>query len=92
MLSGDNTRTVAHELGHSGGLGHTNNAEYKDTNLMTQIKCLSRNVNKNKAINLRTDQINELRNNYKSGELNKYTSISVQLLNHWPFIAFIPKI
>ena len=38
MLNNDDNRTFAHELGHSGGLGHTMNVE----NLMTQKKCYSR--------------------------------------------------
>ena len=38
MLNNDDNRTFAHELGHSGGLGHTMNVE----NLMTQKKGYSR--------------------------------------------------
>ena len=38
MLNNDDNRTFAHELGHSGGLGHTMNVE----NLMTQKKSYSR--------------------------------------------------
>ena len=36
MLNNDDNRTFAHELGHSGGLGHTMNVE----NLMTQKKVI----------------------------------------------------
>ena len=96
VLSGSNARTVAHEVGHSGGLKHTNNASDKDTNLMTQIKSLSSDVDKNDAIHLRTDQINELVNMYRSGKLNQNSPIkdkfNFQLQKDWPFVTLTHKI
>ena len=63
---------------------------------MTQIKSLSSDVDKNDAIHLRTDQINELVNMYRSGKLNQNSPIkdkfNFQLQKDWPFVTLTHKI
>ena len=75
-ISGDNQRTVAHEVGHSGGLHDVNKAENYLTiddpslNLMTQIYALSPNMDKNTASLLEANQVLRIVDNYYNGNLN----------------------
>ena len=79
-LTDENTRTISHEVGHSGGLHDTNldkntlPIKYNDINLMTQIAALQNKEEKNSAIFLEPIQINQIVNNYKTGKLNKFRS------------------
>ena len=60
MLNNDDNRTFAHELGHSGGLGHTMNVE----NLMTQKKVIQDfDGDYLKATQLNRSQIQTVRDN-----------------------------
>lgn len=53
-------------------------------------------MDKNDAIHLRTDQINELVNMYRSGKLNQNSPIkdkfNFQLQKDWPFVTLTHKI
>ena len=100
-LSGENTRTIAHEVGHSGGL-HDTNLGYNtlpindmNSNLMTQIKGLESGTNKNEATILQTNQIRNIVKNYKSGKLNRYSPLkercSPQFISKWPFFKLSTK-
>ena len=69
MLNNDNNRTFAHELGHSGGLGHTMNVE----NLMTQKKVIQDfDGDYLKATQLNRSQIQTVRDNYIHNKLNRH--------------------
>ena len=64
-----NNRTFAHELGHSGGLGHTMNVE----NLMTQKKVIQDfDGDYLKATQLNRSQIQTVRDNYIHNKLNRH--------------------
>ena len=83
-LTGHNTRTIAHEVGHSMGLHDINlsrNAlpiEYDGINLMTQIRALDKNIDKNSAIFLELPQILNIVENYNSGRLNRMSNIQLK--------------
>ena len=69
MLNNDDNRTFAHELGHSGGLGHTMNVE----NLMTQKKVIQDfDGDYLKATQLNHSQIQTVRDNYIHNKLNRH--------------------
>ena len=69
MLNNDDNRTFAHELGHSGGLGHTMNVE----NLMTQKKVIQDfDGDYLKATQLNRSQIQTVRDNYIHNKLNRH--------------------
>ena len=69
MLNNDDNRTFAHELGHSGGLGHTMNVE----NLMTQKKVIQYfDGDYLKATQLNRSQIQTVRDNYIHNKLNRH--------------------
>jgi len=69
MLNNDDNRTFAHELGHSGGLGHTMNVE----NLMTQKKVIQDfDGDYLKATQLIRSQIQTVRDNYIHNKLNRH--------------------
>ena len=69
MLNNDDNRTFAHELGHSGGLGHTMNVE----NLMTQKKVIQDfDGDYLKATQLNRSQIQTVRDNYILNKLNRH--------------------
>ena len=69
MLNNDDNRTFAHELGHSGGLGHTMNVE----NLMTQKKVIHDfDGDYLKATQLNRSQIQTVRDNYIHNKLNRH--------------------
>lgn len=67
ILSGDNSRTVPHEVGHTGGWDHTTDMD----NIMSQS--LSENQNSGKFISV--PQFKAFERNYNSGFLNKKTAI-----------------
>lgn len=68
-LIGKNNRSIAHEVGHTGGLEHPNNIKNKlhihdrRSNLMTQTKY-------GKGRNLEINQFNAIIHSYNNGELN----------------------
>ena len=69
MLNNDDNRTFAHELGHSGGLGHTMNVE----NLMTQKKVIQDfDGDYLKTTQLNRSQIQTVRDNYIHNKLNRH--------------------
>ena len=69
MLNNDDNRTFAHELGHSGGLGHTMDVE----NLMTQKKVIQDfDGDYLKATQLNRSQIQTVRDNYIHNKLNRH--------------------
>ena len=69
MLNNDDNRTFAHELGHSGGLGHTMNVE----NLMTQKKVIQDfDGDYLKATQLNRSPIQTVRDNYIHNKLNRH--------------------
>ena len=69
MLNNDDNRTFAHELGHSGGLGHTMNVE----NLMTQKKVIQDfDGDYLKATQLNRSQIQTVRDNYIHNKLSRH--------------------
>ena len=69
MLNNDDNRTFAHELGHSGGLGHIMNVE----NLMTQKKVIQDfDGDYLKATQLNRSQIQTVRDNYIHNKLNRH--------------------
>ena len=69
MLNNDDNRTFAHELGHSGGLGHTMNVE----NLMTQKKVIQDfDGDYLIATQLNRSQIQTVRDNYIHNKLNRH--------------------
>ena len=69
MLNNDDNRTFAHELGHSGGLGHTMNVE----NLMKQKKVIQDfDGDYLKATQLNRSQIQTVRDNYIHNKLNRH--------------------
>jgi len=67
ILSGENSRTVPHEVGHTGGWDHTTNMD----NIMSQS--LSGNQNSGKSISV--PQFKTLERNYNNGILNTKTAI-----------------
>lgn len=72
-LNGRNKRSIAHELGHTGGLHHPDPATLENTglNLMTQIKSLDKGTRINDAVNIEEVQLNTIINNYTNKKLNK---------------------
>lgn len=65
MQQGINGRTVAHELGHTGGLGHLNDDPRDRNNLMMQAYFVHKfKGDYNKATQLNHDQIKMIRDNY----------------------------
>ena len=65
MQAGGNGRTVAHELGHTGRLGHLNNEPQDKNNLMMQAYYVWLfKGDYNKATQLNHDQIRMIRDNY----------------------------
>ena len=95
-LDGNNNRTIAHELGHTGGLEHPNELRNKlpitdrHTNLMTQTKYLKGGLKNKSAINLEKNQIMNIYDRYKLDKLNKDSPIyrTLTLSKNWPFITF----
>ena len=85
VLSGANTRTVSHELGHTGGLYDANlNNSLKvnlSNNLMTQTaKIQSLGVKDiNTAKNIEQSQLNSIVKSYDAGSLNQHSPISHSL-------------
>lgn len=72
ILAGRNSRTVAHELGHTGGLGHLNNDSRFKYNLMMQAKYVKKNdVDYNEATLLNYSQIRMIRDNYIHNRLHQ---------------------
>lgn len=70
ILNNDDNRTAAHELGHSGGLGHTMDVE----NLMTQKKEIQLDSKGDylRATRLNHSQIQTVRDNYIHNKLNRH--------------------
>ena len=95
-LNGYNTRTIAHEVGHSMGLKDVNlnkNAlpvKHMELNLMTQIGALDKETDKNSAILLERVQILNIVDNYNRGYLNRFGQI--QLKYCFPSIYKLPFI
>lgn len=72
ITTGHNTRTVSHEVGHTGGLkDNDSNIKDKKSNLMTQINSLPDKNSKNQAVKIEIWQLNAIINNYNLGKLNK---------------------
>lgn len=72
ITTGHNTRTVSHEVGHTGGLeDNDSNIKDKKSNLMTQINSLPDKNSKNQAVEIEIWQLNAIINNYNLGKLNK---------------------
>ena len=96
ILNGTNIRTLAHELGHTGGLYDTNlpynniDIADKNTNLMTQIKGLDKGIDKNNAIRIEIPQLNSIIRSYNNRKLNQHSPISTeidyQFSLSWPFV------
>ena len=96
ILNGTNIRTLAHELGHTGGLYDTNlpynkiDIADKNTNLMTQIIGLDKGIDKNNAIRIDIPQLNSIIRSYNNGKLNQHSPISTeidyQFSLSWPFV------
>ena len=61
-IGNKNNRSIAHELGHTGGLGHLNDKAQDNYNLMRQTYYVKGNAKK--AIQLGHNQIREIRDNY----------------------------
>ena len=82
LLNGSDTRTIPHELGHSGGLldANINNVGNVNllSNLMTQTGYLRRNhVHDYSNIGkIEETQIQKIVHNYNIGKLNQYSPIS----------------
>ena len=69
-LRGTNKRSIAHEVGHTGGLDDNDKRiSSPDKNLMTQIKAMRGKTDINEAIKIEQFQIEIIVNNYKGGEL-----------------------
>lgn len=95
-LEGENTRSIAHEVGHSGGLHDTNkdrnNLPIKDknTNLMTQIIGLDEGVDPNTARGLQVNQLNTIIKNYNKGNLNQRSPVvkskHYRMTSSFPFV------
>ena len=89
-ILGENKRTVAHEVGHSAGLTHTNEKTYKNSNLMTQMRYVSRGIDSNSAININLFQVNQMQKAYRGGLLNRRSPLvpvfNATFKNQWPFI------
>ncbi|WP_321333085.1 RHS repeat-associated core domain-containing protein [uncultured Bacteroides sp.] len=75
VLNGRNQRTLAHELGHTGGLEHL--SEKKDiNNLMMQASPIHEfGGNYNESTQIYHSQIEEIRNNYINDRLNQYSPL-----------------
>ena len=71
LVNGTNKRTVAHELGHTGGLSHMKGSE-NATNLMMQAIDVEEYGNKySNATYLNESQVKVIRDNYIHNKLNK---------------------
>lgn len=87
-LDGRNNRSIAHEVGHTGGLSHPNNIKNKfyipdrKNNLMTQTKY-------GKGRNLEINQFNSIIYSYNNGKLNNKKNIiqRIGFSSKWPFIT-----
>ena len=96
IQNGTNRRTIAHELGHTGGLYDTNLSHNKlvinnkNANLMTQIIGLDKGIDKNNAIQIEIPQLNSIIRSYNHGKLNQRSPISTEIDYQfkwcWPFI------
>jgi hypothetical protein len=99
-ILGENTRSIAHEVGHTAGLGHPNedktnsiNHENWPKNLMIQSKVIDLlGVNPNNARDLTSNQITQMWNNYERGSLNKDSLFKHKIsgINFVGFPAFLP--
>ena len=79
-ISKENVRTIAHELGHTGGLEHPglDNPIYilnTGNNIMTQTKNVGDPHN---AANVENDQIQSVINAYQNSELNQRSPLKIQ--------------
>ena len=71
LLSGEDKRTAAHELGHTGGLHDLREDKYAD-NLMMQSYLIDRfGKDNNKSTKLDRNQIETIRDNYINNKLNQ---------------------
>ena len=73
MIKGADNRTIAHEIGHTGGLGHETGKENVN-NLMMQKSDIQRIEGGNplNATQINHMQIQTIRNNYIHNKLNKH--------------------
>ncbi|WP_321333069.1 RHS repeat-associated core domain-containing protein [uncultured Bacteroides sp.] len=67
LISGEDKRTAAHELGHTGGLHHPMNEDKRDNLMMQAVKVKG---DYSKSTHLTRDQIKLLRDNYINNKLN----------------------
>ena len=75
-LKGDNMRTIAHELGHTGGLRHLNDKESVNNLMMQSYYVDLYKGNYNTATLLYHNQIKAIRDNYINNKLHQYSSLS----------------
>jgi predicted Zn-dependent protease len=81
ILKGHNVRSVAHELGHTGGLGHLNNNKNDMNNLMMQAFQVSKfGGDLNNATKLNHSQIRQIRDNYINNKLNRNSPLYIDWL------------
>lgn len=69
-------RTIAHELGHTGGLRHLNDKESVNNLMMQSYYVDLYKGNYNTATLLYHNQIKAIRDNYINNKLHQYSSLS----------------
>jgi hypothetical protein len=86
-INGTNNRSIAHELGHTGGLYDVDDWNRNDafvgnpeSNLMTQLRYIwSRKGDAMNARNIESSQINHIWNQYNGENLNQFSPVGYKL-------------
>lgn len=75
LLNGTDKRTVAHELGHTGGLQHLTGIENVNNLMMQAVEVNKQGGNYSKSTQLDNTQIGLIRDNYINNKLNHNSPI-----------------
>ncbi len=83
LLSGEDKRTAAHELGHTGGLPHETTEDKRDNLMMQAVDIQNSRGDYSKSTNLTHNQIKLIRDNYINNKLNSNSPKRNELLRKY---------